>query len=102
MRAEFWREFGVSAFFLTALAANLFILAVVTIGKIRAESPEIHVTEPAMTAKVRRPMLDGTFCRSIVFDNTSGQTVEDKVERCDIYNSSSNSRSRSMLNWYGK
>ena len=32
---------------------------------------------------MKRPLLDGVFCRSIVFDNNTGQSVTDKVERCD-------------------
>ena len=35
------------------------------------------------TAQIRRPLLDGTFCRNIVFDNNTSQSITDKVERCD-------------------
>jgi hypothetical protein len=35
------------------------------------------------TAQIKLPLLDGTFCRNIVFDNTTSHSIEDKVERCD-------------------
>ena len=84
-RLRFWRAFAVTAFFVVALSGNLLIGAAVVNNNLsnlltfnwgKSE-------EPSHIARIRRTMLDGTFCRNIVFDNTTAQSVTDKVERCD-------------------
>jgi hypothetical protein len=82
-RVRFWRAFAVTLFFAVALSGNLFIGAAVlqrNFDKLFTWSSEEHFTP---TGRMKRPLLDGVFCRNIVFDNTTGQSVTDKVERCD-------------------
>ena len=84
-RIRFWRVCGVVAFFAVAIGGNLFI-GMVALQKNFGDLIPFHSSNsdgPARTAKIRRPMLDGVFCRNIVFDNTKAQAVTDTVERCD-------------------
>src|ERR1700733_8030537 len=77
---ELRRGFLVTIFFAVVLGANLLIGAVVVFrgmqSQFGAESTADHTT------KITRPMLDGTFCRNVVLDNRSAQTITDKVELC--------------------
>ncbi len=82
-RVRFWRVFGVMSFFVIALGVNLYIGAVVITGNFGAALKPGTLTPPQHTAQMRRPMLDGVFCRNITFDNETAQTLSDKVERCD-------------------
>jgi hypothetical protein len=84
-RIRFWRVCSVVAFFAVAIGGNLFIGMVVLRKNFCDLIPFTSSKSdgPARTAKIRRPMLDGTFCRNIVFDNTTAQAVVDKIERCD-------------------
>jgi hypothetical protein len=81
-RVRFWRVVIVTSFFALLIGGSLLVSAVAVIGnrqnQSRAEAAAKHAT-----AKISRPMLDGTFCHLLVFDNNSGQSIEDKVERCD-------------------
>jgi hypothetical protein len=82
-RIRFWRAFLVSTFFVIIIGANLFVGAVVMIGNMRGQSIFEKPAPLARTAQIRRPLLDGTFCRNIVFDNNTSLSVEDKIERCE-------------------
>ena len=42
-----------------------------------------NILEDGRTAQIRRPLLDGTVCRSIIYDTQVSQSIEDKVKRCD-------------------
>ena len=99
-RVKFWRVFAVSSFFIVVLGANLFVGAVMMVGSYRAHASAAQVAAKGQTGHVRRPLLDGTFCRDIVFDNNSAQTVEDKIERCDA--AGRKSKSPMEFNWGGK
>jgi len=44
---------------------------------------ERAAAEKRKSGKISRPMLDGVFCRTTVFNNKSGEAEEDKIERCD-------------------
>lgn len=82
-RVRFWRVFVVAVFFAIALSGNLFIGAAVlqrNFDRLFTWGSDAHFTPTGM---MKRPLLDGVFCRSIVFDNETGQSVTDKVERCD-------------------
>lgn len=41
------------------------------------------IPEDGRTVQIRRPLRDDTFCRSIIYDNQTSQSIEDKVKRCD-------------------
>jgi hypothetical protein len=101
-RAEYLRGTIVTIFFVIVVSANLFIGGVVLFGKLQSQSLEIRDEGPAFTARITRHMLDGTFCRSSEFDNTSGYTIKDKVEPCDTGRGIWKKPAKSMLNWYGK
>lgn len=100
-RIRFWRVLAVSSFFIIILGANLFVGAVVMMGNIRtqvsADKPEAN----GQTARVRRPLLDGTLCRNIVFDNKTSQAISDKVERCDQGVAKPKIRSKTQFSWGG-
>jgi hypothetical protein len=101
-RIRFWRVFAVSSFFVVALGANLYIGAVVMMGNfgnpfVLNKAPQIS------TAQIKRPLLDGTFCRNIVFDNVTSHAIEEKVERCDKkVASQSKGQTRTQFNWGGR
>jgi hypothetical protein len=75
--------FVVSAFFVIIIGANLFIGAVVVIGNFRGPGVVEKSAPLGHTAQVKRPLLDGTFCRNIIFDNNTSLSIEDKIERCE-------------------
>lgn len=100
-RLRFWRVFAVSSFFVVALGANLYIGAVVIMGNFG--NPFVVSKAPlASTAQIKRPLLDGTFCRNIVFDNTTSHAIEEKVERCDKKASQQRGRERTQFSWGGR
>lgn len=107
-RVRFWRVFTVAAFFAIALSGNLFIGAMVVqknFGDVLTFDKLFSWTKPAEvapTAQVRRPLLDGTFCRSIVFDNNTAQSISDKVERCDVLRNQPRGKTRTQFNWGGR
>ena len=82
-RIRFWRVFAVSSFFVVALGADVYVGAVVMTDNFGAAFKPGKLTPPERTAQIRRPLLGGTFCRNITFDNQTAQSVEDRVERCD-------------------
>lgn len=84
-RVRFWRVVLIVAFFVVALCSNLFIGAAMIHGDVSDLLPFSFGKneEPIHRAKIRRPLLDGTFCRNIVFDNATAQALVDNVERCD-------------------
>ncbi len=100
-RIRFWRVFAVSSFFIVALGANLYVGAVVLMGNFG--NPFVIDKAPlSSTAQIKRPLLDGTFCRNIVFDNTTAHAIEDKVERCDKTANQPKGRTRTQFSWGGK
>ena len=82
-RIRFWRVCVVSTFFVIIISANLFVGAVVMIENMRGQGIIEKPAPLGRTAQVRRPLLDGTFCRNIVFDNNTSLSIEDKIERCE-------------------
>lgn len=84
----------VTAFFAVVLSANLFVGGVVLVGGLNEESGLGKYRVGHMTF----PLLDGTFCRHVLFDNETLQTEEDKVSACvDITPPRPGHRSR--FNW---
>jgi hypothetical protein len=81
-RVRFWRVVIVTSFFAVLIGGSLLAGAVAMIGSRQNQSRAEDAAKHA-TAKISRPMLDGVFCHYLVFDNNSGQSIEDKVERCD-------------------
>ncbi len=68
-RIRFWRLFVVVSFFFVAIGANLYVGATVLIGNMCGPVVvEKSVPGDGRTARVRRPLFDGTFCRDIIFD----------------------------------
>ena len=82
-RVKFRRALGVSAFYIAVLGANLYIGAVVVFGAMHTHDRGQQMADSVKTARFTHPLLDGTFCRTIVFDNKSAETVADKIDRCD-------------------
>lgn len=84
----------VSAFFAVVMGANLYLGAVVVMGSLRAEKDPKAATRSAI---VSRTLLDGTFCRAIMYDNELAQTTSDKVVPCEELRP--RRRGNTMFNW---
>jgi len=98
-RTGFWRASIVSAFFTAVLIANLFVGAVVIVGKFRKEAD----TTSAKIGRAIIPTLDGVFCRHVLFDNRTSETKEDKISRCDDRdNARASRRSKTTFSWGGQ
>lgn len=83
-RTRFWRVVIVSVFFAIVIGGNMILGATVLIGNMQETAKlEVAAVEKRKTGKISRPMLDGVFCRTTVFNNKSGEAQEDKIERCD-------------------
>ncbi len=83
-RTKFWRVLIVSVFFAVVIGGNMILGAVVLIGNMQESAKaEFAAVEKRKTGRISRPMLDGVFCRTTVFNNKSGEAQEDKIERCD-------------------
>jgi len=102
-RVRFWRVFVVSVFFAIILSANLFVGATILFGNIWAQVSAEKDTTSSKTARITRPLLDGTFCRHMVIDNSSGNTIEDRVARCDSINGKPKKiQARTEFTWGGR
>lgn len=83
-RTKFWRVVIVSTFFAIVIGGNAILGAVVVIGNMQETAKaEAAAVEKRKSGKISRPMLDGVFCRTTVFNNKSGEAQEDRIERCD-------------------
>jgi hypothetical protein len=101
-RLRFWRVSAVSAFFAAVLGANLYVGAVVAIGKFRSPVSADKVIANGRTALIKRPMLDGVLCRNIIYDNQTSHTIDDRVERCDqAVVSKPKGKSKTQFSWGG-
>ena len=100
-RIRFWRVFAVSSFFVVALGVNIYVGAVVITGNFGAAFKPGTFTPPERTAQIKRPLLDGTLCRNITFDNNTALSVADTIERCDRRPRGPNYpvRSQSQFTW---
>lgn len=97
-RIEFWQTVLVSTFIALAIGANLFIGAVVVFGTVKSQLKTYNEPAEVRTGRFTQLLLDGTFCRTIVFDNKSAETVQDKVELCDQSRHSGNNGA-SRFSW---
>lgn len=83
-RIKYWRVLIVSVFFAAVIGVNMIIGAAALIDTMQEHAKaEVAAVEKRKTGKISRPMLDGVFCRTTVFNNKSGEAQEDKIERCD-------------------
>src|SRR4051794_37436228 len=83
-RTRFWRVLIVSVFFAIVIGGNAILGAVVVIGNMQENAKaQVAAAEKHKSGRISRPMLDGVFCRTTVFNNKSGEAQEDKIERCD-------------------
>lgn len=101
-RIKFWRVFIVTTFFAVVISANVLVGAVVLVGSLRAQSETQPLPANLKTARVTRPMLDGIFCRHMVFDNKTAATVEDKIERCDGEDRKRKTVVKPQFSWGGR
>ncbi len=85
-RAKFRHTVIALSFFAILIGGGLLSGAATLIPDIQAHFKQEDVAAKYKTAKISRPMLDGVFCHNLVLDNKTGQSVEDKVERCDAEN----------------
>ena len=98
-RTKIWRVSVVTIFFIVVLGANLFVGATLMVKAMRARTEE---AEAARIGRVTYPMLDGVFCRHVLFDNKTVQTKEDKVSRCDEDRAAKPARHTTTFNWGGR
>lgn len=96
-RVEFWQTVLLSTFAALVIGANLFIGAVVVFGTFKSELETYSEPSKVRTGRMTELLLDGTFCRTVVFDHKSAETIKDKVELCDDRYSGGGSKSR--FNW---
>jgi hypothetical protein len=100
-RIKYWRVLVVSVFFAIVIGGNIILGAAVVIGNMQENAKsEIAAVENRKTGKISRPMLDGVFCRTTVFNNKSGEAQQDKIERCD--DGSPERSHRTEFVWGGK
>ena len=81
-RVRFWRVVIVASFFAVLIGGSLLAGGVAMFGHMQNQS-KANAAAKYKTARISRPMLDGVFCHNLVLDNNSGQSIEDKIERCD-------------------
>lgn len=101
-RTKYWRVVIVSVFFAIVIGGNMILGATVVIGNLQEKAKlEVAAVEKRKTGKISRPMLDGVFCRTTVFNNKSGEAQEEKIERCDDGTPASRT-SKTEFVWGGK
>jgi hypothetical protein len=101
-RIKYWRVLIVSTFFAVVIGGNMIFGAVVVIGNMQETAKaEAAAAEKRKSGRISRPMLDGVFCRTTVFNNRSGEAQEDKIERCDD-GTPAGRASKSEFVWGGK
>jgi hypothetical protein len=101
-RVKFWRVAIVTSFFAVVLGGGMSVGAVVLVGKLRDAASAEESNARHQTAHIRRPLLDGTFCRDIVIDNQTSKTIGDKIERCDGGYVEPAFRPKAEFTWGGK
>lgn len=82
-RTKVMRVVIVTAFFAILIGGNLIASASSILATVHDHFKPPDPSAQYKTARISRPMLDGIFCHSIVLDNKTGQSIEDKIERCD-------------------
>jgi len=65
------------------ISANLFIGTLLMLGSFRSQLVTYNEPTEVRTGRMTEMLLDGTFCRAVVFDNKSAKTIKDKVDLCD-------------------
>jgi hypothetical protein len=102
-RVKYWRTFAVSLFFIALLGTGLYTGVVLIIGSDSGQDASDRAWAANRTARISHQLLDGTFCRTMVYDNKSARTIEDKVTRCDTngrhITDYSPGKSRAEFNW---
>ena len=99
-RVKFWRVAIVSGFFAVVLGANLVIGGVLVVEALNSHASQS--TGYTRIGRVSFPMLDGIFCRQVLYDNKTGQTTKDKISRCDHRKPQSQRSSSRSFNWGGQ
>jgi hypothetical protein len=82
-RARFWHVVVVSTFFLTVIGAGIYLGTVMVFSALRTNTGLTELTADGRTGRIARSLQDGKLCRYILFDNKTGQAVEDRIARCD-------------------
>lgn len=98
-RIKFWQTVLLSTFAALVIGANLFIGAVVVFGTFRSQLETYSEPSKVRTGTMTELLLDGTFCRTVVFDHKSAETIKDKVELCDESVRYFGGGSKSRFNW---
>ncbi|MFN3658655.1 MAG: hypothetical protein ACK4UO_15505 [Pseudolabrys sp.] len=96
-RTKAWRAAIVVAFFALLIGANLYVGAVMLVGTLQSRSDDAQTALAARTGRVSRSLLDGTFCRSVSYDNELAHITADKIVPCDDI--SPRRRGRNSFNW---
>jgi len=100
-RVEFWQTVLLSTFVGLVLVANLFIGAVVVFGTVKSQFQTTNGPTDVHTGRFTEMLLDGTFCRTVLFDNKSAETIDDKVVLCNKSVPYRASKGGSRFNWGG-
>jgi len=98
-RLEFWQSVLLSTFVALVIGVNLFIGAVVVFGSFKSQLVTHNEPAKVRTGRMTEMLLDGTFCRTVVFDNKSAETIKDKVDLCDQSFKFTGGAGKSRFNW---
>jgi hypothetical protein len=97
-----WRVFAVTTFVGVVLCVIFFAGAVMIFGNTRSQIGPEAATSSDRIARVRRPLRDGMFCRDMMIDNKTAQTIEDKIELCGPLFDKPKARAKPEFVWGGK
>ena len=68
------------------IGGNIILGAVVLIGNMQETAKaEVAAAEKRKSGKISRPMLDGVFCRTTVFNNKTGAMAESTTNWADPF-----------------
>src|SRR4030095_4636325 len=89
----------VSTFFLTVIGAGIYLGTVMVISALRTNTGLTELTADGRTGRIARSLQDGKLCRYILFDNKTGQAVEDRIARCDEATPKLNRHKPATFSW---
>jgi hypothetical protein len=76
-RKRFWQAFGIVALGLI-LVTDAVMLIQIHRNKINLDQAAVSI----YTARITRPLPDGTFCRNAEYDNKTDYVLRDTISRC--------------------
>ena len=81
-RAAAWQTTAVTTFFAILLGAGLIFGTVVVVGVVKAHFGSTDSIAKFRTFDLWRQLTEGKSCRYIVFDNSAGEVISDRIDSC--------------------